>query len=204
MTPTAPSGSSASTPTLTEQEKVDAARALLLASDIMFSLFDFSQGQFVTHAIASVMNEVARNGVPILIANLSGALAQVSYFVSTLDGTFAISEGAELHVDRTWLSGATTEELAAVLAHESWHVHQLYSGIMDDFVNHPREVDIEYEAFVAGAAVWNAKKGSQTEPNLDAGSACVASGEARCKETLHTDFGYKIGLRRFGEMKGVS
>ena len=196
MTPTAPSGSSSVTPTLTEQEKIDAARALLLTSAVAFTLFDFTTGQFVSHAVASVMNEVAKNGVPILVASLSGALAQVSHLDLVADGTFYVAGGAELQVNRSWLSGATTAQLASVLAHEAWHVHQLFSGIHDDFVNYPREVDIEYEAFVAGAAVWNAIKGSQTEPNLDAGSACVASGEARCKETLATSFGYKTTPRR--------
>lgn len=183
------------TPTATEQEKIDAARALLLASAITFSLFDFPQGQFVTHAVASVINEVAKNGVPILIDNLLGALAQVAFSVNA-DGTFHIAGGAILSFDRTWLATATTEAVAAVLAHEAWHVHQLFSGIHDDFVSYPRVVDIEYEAFVAGAAVWNAQKGSQVEANLDAGSACVASGEARCKETLASSFGYSTEPRR--------
>ena len=133
--------------------------------------------------------------MPILIKNLVGALAQVSYFVNA-DGTFAVSEGATLSFDQTWLATATKEMVAAVMAHESWHVHQLYNGISDDFINYPRVVDIEYEAFVAGAAVWNVQKGSQVEATLDAGSACAASGEARCKETLASSFGYSTGPRR--------
>ena len=59
-----------------------------------------------------------------------------------------------------------------------------------------RVEDTRIAAVGAGAAAWEALKGDQTESTLDAGSACVAQGEARCKEILSTDFNYGTGPRR--------
>jgi hypothetical protein len=128
------------------------------------------------------------------LVNTIEALAAV-FFGVTPTGRFDAAAGVQLIWDAAWLNGATTEMVAAVLAHEGWHVTQLFTGIHDDFTHYPRVIDVEYEAFVAGTAAWDTLKGSQRELTLDAGSACVAQGEARCKEILATDFGYPIGPR---------
>lgn len=182
-------------PNPVEQALIDAAKAVLLDSSITVRLFDFFQGQMVTRAVADIARGLSQNGVPMMVADLEGALAAVIFNVRA-DGTFARTSPVRLVFDRRILAGATKEIAAGVLAHEAWHVQQLFTGIHDDFTHYPRVVDLEYEAFVVGAAVWDAVKGSQSERSLNAGSACVAQGEARCKEILVTDFGYPTGSRR--------
>jgi hypothetical protein len=152
----------------------------------------------VIHSVAEVLSSITQNGVPILVANLRETIGALAAVFSRLepDGTFDRAASVQLVFDRTFLAAASQEIVAAVLAHEGWHVVQLFTGIHDDFTNYPRVVDIEYEAFVAGAVVWDAVKGSQLDRTLDAGSACVAQGEARCKEILATDFRYPTGPRR--------
>ena len=180
----------------TEQALIDAARALLLASSVTFDLFDFSLGRVVTLSVAQIVNNIGRYGVPIFVGDLTGeeALAAVSYSEHS-DGTLDRAAPIRLVFDRTALAAATKEVVAAILAHEGWHVNELFNGIHDDRRNFPRVVDIEYEAFVAAAGIWNAIKGGQSDVTLNAGSACVASGEARCKEILASDFGYPTGPR---------
>lgn len=171
---------------------------MLLRSSVTFTLFDFATNQLVSRPVSEIVAGLVRNKVPILVGNLVEtiqALAAV-FFDTNPDGTFDASASVVLVFDRAWLASATKEMVAAVLAHEGWHTLQLFTGIHDDFTHYPRVVDIEYEAFVAGAAVWNGVKGNQSELSLDAGSACVAQGEARCKEILATDFGYPTGPRR--------
>lgn len=198
--PAPPAGPSASDVGATEpgaqQSLIDAAKGLLAQSTAVFTLFDFDQGQSVTHAIGEIVDAILGHQVPMLVGDLSqyGALAAV-FFEVTSAGLFDPSKPVELVFDTGFLATATVEAVAAVMAHEGWHVRQVFSGIIDDFTNYPRVVDIEYEAFVAGAAVWDAHNGGQSEPTLDAGSACVAAGEARCKEILATDFGYPTGPR---------
>lgn len=187
-------------PTAVERALIDAAIALLRNSPITFALFDFTSGRVVTRAVSEIVNEVMSRGIPIRVGNLGetiGALAAV-FFDTNADGTVNTGAPIQMVFDRPWLAGATTEQAAAVFAHEGWHVAQLFNGISNDFLNYPRVVDIEYEAFVVGAAVWDAVKGDQSERALDGGSACVAQGEARCKEILVTDFGYPPGPRRGG------
>ncbi len=187
----------ATTPTTPQQSSLDAAKALLLSSGVTFSLFDFVTGTTVTHTIAEAVNAITANNVPILVGNLLhtiGALAAVEFFPSA-DGTVDFTQPIRFIFDQTFLAGATVEAIAAVFAHEAWHVYQVFSRIMDDFTNYPRIVDIEYEAFVVGAAAWNALKGAQTNPTQDLGAACIAAGEARCKEILVADFGYPPGFR---------
>lgn len=190
-------GIEARDPTAAERRVIDAARNILLASSVTFSLFDFTTGAMATQAVAQVVNEVGLHGVPLLMADLSsiGALAAV-FSSRNSDRTFDRSKPVYLVFDVKQLAIKTKEIVAAILEHESWHVHQLFSGIMDDFIHYPRTVDIEYEAFVAGAAVWDSVKGSQTDRTLDAGSACVAQGEARCKEILALGFGYSVAPRK--------
>ena len=188
----------ATAPNATEQSLINAARALLFSTPITFTLFDFNTSSLVTRSVAQVVNNVALFGVPILVADLAntiGALAAV-FFGHNPDNSFDRSRPVYLVFDQQVLASFTKEMVASVLAHESWHVNQLFNGIMNDFLNYPRVVDIEYEAFVAGAAAWNAVKGTQTEPSLDAGAGCVAAGEARCKEILAADFGYPTGPRQ--------
>ena len=181
-------------PTAMETALLNSAIALLTHTNITFSLFDFPFGGLVSRTTAEVMNRLVSSGVPIVVGTLDGALAAVFSKVSS-DGTVQ-SPPDFMVFDQNVLARFTAEMIAAVLAHESWHVFQNLTGIMNDFTNYPRVIDIEYEAFVSGAAAWNALKGSQSEPTLDAGSGCVASGEARCKEILATDFGYPSGSRR--------
>ena len=196
--PSKPPSFDVSSPTAGEQQRIDAARALLLGSSATFTLFDFAQGQLVTRAVSAVVNGIEQNGVPMLVGNLAGTIGALAavFFSQNADGTFNPLAPVRLVFDRLWLSRSTTEMIAAVLGHEGWHVNQLFNGIHDNFVNYPRVIDIEYEAFVVGAAVWDAHKGSQVERTLDLGSACVASGEARCKEILATDFRYPTGPRK--------
>ena len=186
----------ATAPNAIEQALIDAARALLLASPVTFDLFDFSLGRVVTLSVAQVVNNIGLHGVPILVGDLTslGALAAV-FFSENPDGTVDRSAPIRLVFDRATLVSSTKEVVAAILAHEGWHVNQKFNGVHDDRVHFPRVVDIEYEAFVAAAAVWNAIKDGQSNRTLDAGSACAASGEARCKEILATDFGYTTGPR---------
>lgn len=185
-------------PSAGEQARIDAAKALLLASSVAFTLFDFAQGRLVTLAVSAVIQGLSEHGVQFIVGNLSDAshaLAAVFSITHPQDGTFNADFPVFLGFDRAFLDRATTEVLAAVMAHEAWHVQQLYRGIADDVARYPRTVDIEYEAFVVESAVWNAHKGSQTDRNLDAGAVCVAAGEARCKEFLASDFGYLTCLR---------
>jgi len=188
----------ASDPTATEQILLDAARNLLVTSPITFSLFDFSAGAMVSRAIAEIVNNVSVFGVPVLVADLLGTIGALAAVFSSIksDGMFDASRPVYLVFDELVLATETKEVIAAIFAHEAWHVNQKFNGIHDDFVNFPRTVDIEYQSFVAGAAVWDTSKGAQTDDNLDAGSACVAQGEARCKEILASDFGYSTGPRR--------
>ena len=187
----------ATDPTVDQRAIITAAQGILLQSALTFQLFDFSQGAMVTRSIADMANNVPRSGVPFLTANLFGPLGALAAVFNTLnpDGTVNIGEPVYLVFDRSVLATRTTEAIASIMAHESWHVNQIYNGIMNDFVNYPRVVDIEYEAFVVGTVVWNDIKGPQTERSLDAGAGCVAAGEARCKEILVTDFGYPTGPR---------
>ncbi len=177
---------------------LNAAVQLLVNSDITFTLFDFVQGQSVDFAPGDIVREMIQRHIPVFVADLLNSIeALAAVFAEPReDGTVDLSKPVTMIFDETFLARSTKEMVAAVLAHESWHVHQLFSGIHDDFTNYPRVVDIEYEAFVAGAAVWNHVKGTRSSPALDAGSACVAAGEARCKEILATDFGYPSGPRR--------
>ncbi|MBI2174608.1 MAG: hypothetical protein HYU33_05375 [Candidatus Omnitrophica bacterium] len=185
-------------PTDAEQAILDAALMLLSTSSITFQLYDFSTGQMVTRSTATIVDTIRQRLSNILVANLLGtigALAAVN-FSSQSDGTVDFSQPIRMIFDRLVLATSTVEAIASIMAHEGWHLYQIYSGIIDDFTNYPRVVDVEYEAFVAEAAVWNAVGQGQSEPNQDAGSACVAQGEARCKEILATDFGYPTGPRR--------
>lgn len=182
-------------PNAQERQLIDDAIALLRNSSISFDLFDFASGQMVTHPIAKVLDAMVANGVPILVGTLLPRALAAVFFFTNLDKTFDAAMPVNLVFDRTVLATSTKEMIAAILAHEGWHVQQLFTGIHDDFAHYPRVVDIEYEAFVAGAAVWNAIKGSQSDGTLDAGSDCVAQGEARCKEILATDFQYPTGPR---------
>ncbi len=195
-TGTGPGGITSTTraPTAVEAALINGAMALLTDNNITFSLYDFAFGGTISHTTAEVINRLVSSGVPVVVGTLDGALAAVFSRVNS-DGTVQ-SPPAFLEFDQRVLSSFTSQMVATVLAHESWHVFQNVTGIMNDFTNYPRVIDIEYEAFVSGAAAWNALKGSQSEPTLDAGSACVASGEARCKEILATDFGYPSGSRR--------
>ncbi len=181
-------------PNATQRALIDAARALLLASPVTFNLFDFSLGRVITLSVAQIVNNIGRYGVPILVGDLTDSLAAV-FFSENTDGTLDLAAPIRLVFDRTVLAASTKEVVAAILAHEGWHVNQLFNGIHNDRRNFPRVVDIEYEAFVAEAAVWNAIKDGQSNSALDAGSVCVASGEARCKELLATDFHYPTGPR---------
>ena len=186
-------------PTTAEATLINQAATLLATAAIPFQLFDFTQGITVTHTTDEIINTLLQHQIPILVGNLiaaRGALAAV-FFPKNLDGTVQVPPTA-LVFDSTLLARFTAEMVASVLAHEGWHIQQGFLGIMNDFTDYPRVVDIEYEAFVAGAAAWNALKGGQSERNLDAGAACVAQGEARCKEILATDFGYPTGPRRLG------
>lgn len=192
---TPPAGQSL--PPAAQQALLDAAKALAIQSGLTFQLFDFATGQVVTRPVAQVINNLAQRGIPLLVGALAGALAAVEFAINA-DGTFHRAAPVSMVFDPTFLASATKEEVAAVLAHEAWHVEQLFNGIHDDFTNYPRVVDIEYEAFVVGATVWNAVRGTQSDPTLDAGSAAVAQGEARAKELLVTDFGYPTGPRRVG------
>lgn len=185
-------------PNVIERALIDAAIALLRNSPITFTLFDFVQGMPVVRTMAGIVSELIARNIPIRVGNLGetiGALAAVFFDVNS-DGTFNSAAPVQLVFDRNWLAQATKEMAATVLAHEGWHVFQLFNGIHNDFTNYPRVVDIEYEAFVAGDAAWKGLKGDQTDRALDRGSACVAAGEARCKEILVTDFGYSPGPRR--------
>ena len=186
----------ATTPNAIEQALIDAAKGLLLASPVTFDLFDFSLGRVNALSVAQIVNNIGRYGVPILVGNLTSIKALAAVFSSeNPDGTVDRSAPILLVFDRATLVSSTKEVVAAVMAHEGWHVNQKFNGVHDDRVHFPRVVDIEYEAFVAAAAVWNAIKDGQSNRTLDAGSVCVASGEARCKEILATDFRYPTGPR---------
>ena len=186
-------------PTPAQKALLDAARALALQSGLTFQLFDAATGQVVTHSIAQIINDLAQRGVSFLVdaglISTAEALAGV-VAAGNADGTFNRAVPVKMVFDQTFLANATKEKVAAVMAHEAWHVEQFFSGIHDDFTHYPRVVDIEYEAFVAGATVWNAVKGSQFDRTLDGGSAAVAQGEARAKEILVSGFGYPTGPRR--------
>lgn len=184
-------------PTTAEQALIDAALAILSTAAITFALFDFDVGVMVAHTAAEIVSTLASNGISVEMGTLGGALAAVFRQVNA-DGTTVLPPDGDIRLvfDIGWMAGRTAEMVASVLAHEGWHVAQAFNGTMDDFTNYPRVVDTEYEAFVAGAAVWDAVRGAQTEPTLDAGSDAVAQGEARAKEILATDFGYPTGSRR--------
>lgn len=191
-----PASPGITTPTVAEKALLDTAKTLLLASSVTFSLFDFSTGGIVSHAVADVAAGLAAHGVPFLVGNLlrtSGALAEVLAYLDE-KGQFLPELPVQMIFDREVLATYTAEAVAAIMAHESWHVEQLFSGIMDDYGNYPRTVDIEWEAFVAGAAVWDASKGNQSNRALDNASACVALGEGACKAVLA--FSYGPGNRR--------
>lgn len=187
----------ASAPDAAQQALIDAAKAVLRDVAATFALFDFIKGQFVTHTFAELVQLLDSSQIPILVDSLAGALAEVRFSVNA-DGTLNPLMPVMLVFDSEWLAGKTAQMAATVLAHEGWHVAQLLQGIFDDFTHYPRVVDLEYEAFVAGAELWDAVKGTQSEPTLDAGAGCVAQGEARCKEILVTDFGYPTGTRQSG------
>ena len=198
VTTTPPTGLNLAEPTAGELDLITSAANLLLTAAVPFELFDFSHNATVSYTSADIINNLSLFGADILSGDLlftDGALAEVRFSTAD-DGTVVPAAGVFLIFDRTVLANFSTEMVASVFAHEGWHVTQVYTGIIDDRTNYPRVVDIEYEAFVAGGAVWNAVKGGQTEPSLDAGAACVAQGEARCKEILATDFGYPTGLRQ--------
>lgn len=179
-----------------EQALIDAALSLLLNSPVTFQLFDFAQGALAIFNTAQVVQSMLDASVPIRMGDLVGSLAEVHFSVDE-NGNVVLPPIGELFMafDRTWMQGKTVEQVASVLAHEAWHVFQVLSGRMNDYANYPRTVDIEYESFVAGSAAWDLYGSGQSEPTLDAGSACVAQGEARCKEILATDFNYGSGLR---------
>ena len=175
---------------------IERAKQLLLDSRATFTLFDFMKGQVTTHTMAEIIDSSTEHGISIVLADFRRDTLGLVVSHTNPDGTFDAASPVTLVLNELWLEGATAERVAPVLAHEGWHVTQLFSGISDDFANYPRVVDIEYEAFVAGAAAWDDLKGSQSELTLDAGSGCVAAGEARCKEILATDFGYSVGPRQ--------
>ena len=191
-----PSISNIGAATAAERDAIITAANLLLQSAITFQLFDFSVGAVLMHTAADIVRGLLAYPIQIGMMDSTIALAAVRNFLNE-DGTVKLPPEAPILLlfDRAWLAGATTEMIAAVLAHEGWHVTQIFTGIMDDFVHYPRVVDIEYEAFVASAAVWDTVKDGQSDPSLDGGSACVAMREARCKEMLATDIGYSTDPR---------
>jgi len=156
-------------------------------STITFRLFDFTTGSRVTRNASDLIDLLVQRSIPISVAILpdENEGARVT-FATFGDGTVVLPPLALLTMtfNESWLEGRAAKQVASVLAHEAWHVFQLFNGIWNDFDNYPLTVDIEYEAFVVGAVVWNNFRNFQADSFLDAGSVCVAAGEATCKEIL--------------------
>lgn len=114
---------------------------------------------------------------------VSGALAWYSPFFNTI--TFSLDEFE-----------CTDQVHAALLAHEgthAWWDHDSTQGEPERETNGDT-IDQEYNAFLAGANVWNEIKGSQTDYQMDSWAEIIAGGEASAKEVIRI---YYSGLPEY-------
>lgn len=116
-------------------------------------------------------------------SGVSGALAWFSPYFNTI--TFDLDE-----------FGNSNEVHAALLAHEgthAWWDHDPTQGEPERETNGDT-IDQEYNAFLAGANVWNEVKGSETDYQMDSWAEIIGEGEASAKETIRI---YYSGLPEY-------